>query len=119
MKAKRLLTKRLRKAALYVALGACLGTMAPLAAAQNVTGAVAGRASAGDRITITSPATGLTRSVTVDADGSYRLSQLPVGDYALQVVRGGQPVGAPVQVSVSLGGTTTVNLGTEGGVVNL
>lgn len=114
-----LLSKRLKKATLCVALGACLGAMAPVAFAQNVTGAVAGRASAGDQVTITNPATGLSRSVTVDADGSYRVSQLPVGDYTVQVVRGGQPVGAPVQVSVSLGGTTTVNLRDEGGVRDL
>jgi hypothetical protein len=119
MKDSRSLSKRLKKATLCVALGACLGTMAPMAMAQNVTGAVAGRASAGDRITITNPATGLTRSATAGADGGYRLSQLPVGDYTLQVVRDGQPIGTPVQVGVSLGGTTTVNLGSEGGVVNL
>lgn len=119
MKAKRSLSKRLKKAALCVALGACLGTLAPVVLAQNVTGAVAGRASAGDQVTITNAATGLTRSVTAGADGSYRLSQLPVGDYSLQLMRDGSAVGAPVDVSVSLGGTTTVNLGTEGGVVNL
>src|SRR5690606_5558628 len=45
--------------------------------------------------------------------------QLQVGDYDLQVMRGGQAVGDPVKFSVSLGGTTTVNLGTEGGVANM
>ena len=44
----------LRKAALCVALGACLGTMAPLAMAQSATGAVAGRATAGDQLVLTS-----------------------------------------------------------------
>ena len=116
---KRLLPEQLKKAALYLALGACLGAMAPMAMAQNVTGAVAGRASAGDQITITSTATGLSRSATVGADGSYRLSQLPVGDYTLRLTRSGEAVGAPVNVNVSLGGTTTVNLGSGGGVVNL
>lgn len=111
--------KVLRKAVLGLALGACIGSMAPVASAQNVTGSVAGRASAGDQITVVNNATGLSRTATVGADGTYRLGQLPVGDYRLQVVRGGQAVGEAVAVNVALGGTTTVNLGTQGEVVNL
>ncbi|WFC42123.1 TonB-dependent receptor [Pseudoxanthomonas sp. SE1] len=87
--------------------------------AQSATGAVAGRASAGDQITIVNNATGATRTVTVGADGSYRVTQLPVGDYQLQVKRGGADLGDTVGVSVALGGTTTVNLGSEGDLVNL
>lgn len=111
--------KVLRKAALCIALGTCIASMAPMAMAQNVTGAVAGRASSGDQVTVTNIATGVSRTVTVNTDGSYRLSQLPVGDYSLQVKRDGQDVGNPIAVNVSLGGTTTVNLGSEGSVVNL
>ncbi|MCH6484476.1 TonB-dependent receptor [Pseudoxanthomonas sp. LH2527] len=111
--------KVLKKAALGIALGACIATMAPLAMAQSATGAVAGRASAGDQITIVNNATGATRTVTVGADGSYRVTQLPVGDYQMQVKRGGADLGDTVGVSVALGGTTTVNLGSEGGLVNL
>ena len=111
--------KVLKKAALGMALGACLASMAPMAMAQSATGAVAGRANAGDQITITNTATGATQTVTVDGDGGYRLSQLPVGDYRLQVKREGQDVGQAVAVNVPLGGTTTVNLGSDGGVVNL
>jgi len=101
----------LKKAALTVALGACLGVMAPSVMAQSASGAIAGRASSGDQITIVNKSTGLTRSVTVGSDGSYRLSQLPVGDYSLQVTRDGQTDKEPLAVNVSLGGTTTVNLG--------
>ena len=104
-------TKMLKRAALTVALGACLGVMAPSVMAQSASGAIAGRASSGDQITIVNKATGLTRSITVGADGSYRLSQLPVGDYSLQVKRDGQTDKEPLAVNVSLGGTTTVNLG--------
>lgn len=111
--------KTLKKAALCIALGTCIASMAPMVMAQNVNGAVAGRANAGDQITVTNSATGLSRTVTVGADGAYRLSQLPIGDYQLQVKRDGQNVGDPVAVAVSLGGTTTVNLGSGGGVVNL
>ena len=111
--------RTIRKAALCLALGACLGSMSPVLMAQSATGAVAGRASAGHQITVTNTATGATRSVTVGSDGSYRLTQLPVGDYRLQLVRDGQPVGDGVTVNVGLGGTTAVNLGSEGNLVNL
>src|SRR5690554_1317221 len=110
---------KLRRAALCIALGACLSAVAPVVVAQQVTGAVAGRATAGDQVVVNNPATGLTRTATAGADGSYRLGQLPVGNYSLQVVRDGQPMGEPLEVTVSLGGTTTVNLGSEGGIANL
>lgn len=112
-------SRALKRTALCIAMGACLATLSPLALAQSATGAVAGRASAGDQITVTNAGTGLSRTVTADADGSYRVAQLPVGDYNLQVTRNGQAVGAPIPVDVDLGGTTTVNLSSEGGIVNL
>jgi outer membrane receptor for ferrienterochelin and colicin len=113
-------SKALKKSALSLAMGACLATLAVTPVlAQSATGAVAGRADAGAQVTVTNTATGLSRTVTVDGDGSYRLAQLPVGDYQLQVSRDGQAVGSPVSVNVALGGTTTVNLGAGGNVTNL
>jgi len=113
-------TRTLRRTGLCMALGLGLASLAggPVLA-QAVTGAVAGHADAGAQITVTNTATGQARSVTVNADGSYRVAQLPVGDYSLQVSRDGQTVGTPVSVAVSLGGTTTVNLGSGGNVTNL
>src|SRR5690554_842467 len=110
---------KLRRAALSLALGACLSAVAPVVVAQQVTGAVAGRATAGDQIVVHNPATGLTRTVTVGSDGSYRLGQLPIGDWQLTVLRDGQALGTPLEVNVAVGGTTTVNLGSEGGIANL
>ncbi|WP_202840809.1 TonB-dependent receptor [Luteimonas saliphila] len=110
---------RFRRAALCIALGACIAATTPTVFAQSATGAVAGRASAGDQITATNAGTGLTRAVSVGADGVYRLTQLPVGDYTLTITRDGQPVGQPIQVNVALGGTTTVNIGGDGALVNL
>ena len=107
-------TKRgFRKSVLYMALGLCLTSITLPALAQQVTGAVAGRADAGTQVAITSTTTGVTRSVTVGADGNYRIGQLAPGQYT---VKGSS--GAPVPVSVSLAGTTTVNL-TSAGVVDL
>ena len=108
-------SRNLRKSALNIAMGLCLASLvAAPAFAQSATGAVAGRATGGEQITIVNTATGATRSVTVNSDGSYRIGQLPPGDYTLTAGSG-----APVNVNVSLGGTTTVNLGSEGGVANL
>ncbi|HET9048164.1 MAG TPA: TonB-dependent receptor [Chiayiivirga sp.] len=113
-------TPRIRRSLLALALGTCLSTLAitPVLA-QSSMGAVAGRANAGDQIVLVNTATGATRTVTTDADGSYRASQLPIGDYSLRVVRAGQNIGEAMTVSVALGGTTTVNLGSDGDVVNL
>ncbi len=111
--------RALRKATLGIALGACIASMVPMmATAQTVSGAVTGRATAGDVITVTNVGTGLSRDVTVGSNGSYRIAQLPVGTYTLQVSREGQPVGESVQVAVSMGSATTVNLGGDG-MVNL
>src|SRR5690625_2332825 len=75
---------KLRRAALSLALGACLSAMVPVVVAQSVTGAVAGRANAGDQIVVVNEATGATRTVNVGSDGAYRIAQLPVGDYVLE-----------------------------------
>ncbi|MEO5566546.1 MAG: TonB-dependent receptor [Luteimonas sp.] len=113
-------TRNLRKSVLCMAMGACLASLAVAPAlAQSATGAVGGRAEAGSQVTVVNRSTGLSRSVTVNADGSYRLSQLPVGDYSLQTTRDGTAVGSPISVAVSLGGTTTVNLNSGGDLVNL
>lgn len=109
--------RALRKATLSIALGACIASITPsVAFAQAVSGAVAGNAAAGDQITVTNTETGLSRTVTADAKGNYRIAQLPVGSYSLRVSRDGQPVGQPVQVQVSMGSATSVNLGDDGAV---
>ncbi|MGY1424737.1 TonB-dependent receptor [Lysobacter sp. A289] len=105
--------KVLRTKVLVAALGLCLASLAPVAMAQSVTGAVAGSAEAGTQVTITNTSTGSSRSATVSEDGNYRIGQLSPGQYTLT-----SGSGAPVSVSVSLGGTTTVNL-TSDGAVNL
>ncbi|HEY5852097.1 MAG TPA: TonB-dependent receptor [Lysobacter sp.] len=109
--------KALRRATLSVALGACIASMVPmLASAQTVSGAVVGNATQGDQITVTNTDTGLSRSTTADAKGNYRIAQLPIGNYSLQVIRDGQAVGQPVAVAVSMGSSTNINLGSDGAV---
>lgn len=104
--------RKMKRSALAVMVGACLLSMSGGAVlAQSATGAIAGRADPGAQVTITNPATGYSRTVTAGADGTYRLAQLPVGDYRVEAS------GKALDANVSLGGTTTVNLsgGASGG----
>lgn len=94
--------KGLKRSALTVALG--LSFVGGVQAQTNTAGAVAGRASSGDTITITNPATGFSRTVTVGADGSFRFSALPTGQY--QVSRNGA---APRSVTVNVGTSANVD----------
>ena len=75
-------TRTMRKSVLSIAMGLCLSSLvaAPVFA-QSATGGVAGRANAGDTVTVTSTSTGLSRSATANKDGSYRIGQLPPGRY--------------------------------------
>ncbi len=98
----------LRKSALCLAMGISLSLMLPVSAhAANTDGSVVGRTAAGAVVTIVSPATGFTRTVTADSSGNYRFPFLPVGEYKLESSAGG----TPVDVVVSLGNATTVNIG--------
>jgi outer membrane receptor for ferrienterochelin and colicin len=103
-------SQNLRKSVLCVAMGMCLVAMASSAYAANTDGSLVGRATAGTQVTVRSPDTGFTRSVTADADGNYRFPFLPVGDYVLESSKDGASVGEPIKVTVSLGNTTTVNV---------
>src|SRR5262245_45275320 len=106
-------TRNLRKNVLCIAMGLCLSSLAASPVlAQNVTGAVTGRADAGSQLTITNVESGQSRTITVGSDGNYRFGQLAPGNYRLSA--GG---GAPVDLKVEVGGTTTVNL--KGGAVDL
>lgn len=98
----------LKRSALTVALGLCF--VGGVQAQTNTSGSVNGRAAAGDTITITNPATGFSRTITVDAGGNYRFAQLPSGQY--QVSRNG---GAPRTTSVNVGTSSNVDFITSGG----
>ncbi|MET1162976.1 MAG: carboxypeptidase-like regulatory domain-containing protein, partial [Pseudoxanthomonas sp.] len=79
--ASRYSSKGFKRNALTAALGLCF--VGGLNAQTNTAGAVAGKAASGDTITVTSPSTGLTRTITVSGDGSYRISALPIGEYTV------------------------------------
>jgi hypothetical protein len=95
-------TARLKRATLAAALGLCF--IGGVQAQTNTAGAVAGRAAAGDTITVSNPATGFTRTITVGSDGGFRFSQIPIGQYT--VTRNG---GSPRQVTVNVGTSASVD----------
>ncbi len=106
--------RQLRKNILAASLGACLISLIPAANVYANDGALVGRvanASAGSSVTVRNLATGLERTVTVDAAGNYRFPFLPVGDYSLEVRNNGQVVQKVERVRVSLGNATNANTG--------
>ncbi|MEG3190720.1 TonB-dependent receptor [Lysobacter sp. D1-1-M9] len=106
----------LHRTALSIAMGLCLASLAPMAIAQD--GSVVGRSAANAQVTVRSPDTGFTRTVTADADGNYRFPFLPVGNYTLEATRDGAAIAEPINVTVSLGNATVVST-TAGAVSTL
>ncbi|WP_213433702.1 MULTISPECIES: TonB-dependent receptor [Lysobacteraceae] len=92
----------LKRSALTVALGLCF--VGGVSAQTNTAGSVSGSAAAGDTITVTNPSTGFSRTITVGADGQYRFSSLPIGQYT--VTRNG---GSPRTANVSVGTSANVD----------
>src|SRR5690349_9699037 len=109
--ASNLLAKGLKRRALAAALGLCF--VGGAYAKSNAAGAITGSADPGDVITISNPATGFSRTVTVGADGNYRFSALPTGTYQI-AENGGSPrtvrvnVGIAANVDFTSGGATTL-----------
>jgi hypothetical protein len=103
-----------RRQRLCAAIGLSLSMLAVTPAfAQSADGSVLGHTEPGAVVTATNPSTGLTRSVTADAKGSYRFPFLPIGDYTLSANKDGRAIGADSRVTVTLGNATTVNIGGE------
>lgn len=104
MSSNNYLAKSLKRSALTVALGLCF---AGGVHAQSTTGGIIGSAPAGSTITITNNS-GLTRTITADADGRYAAGNLPIGAY--RVTAGG----SARDVTVTLGGNANVSFVGDG-----
>jgi len=102
------LSKGIKRTALSLALGACF--VGGVQAQSNTAGAITGRATAGDTITITNPNTGFSRTITVGGDGSYRFSALPTGQYTVTSSSGGSR-----NVVVSVGTASNADFVSSGG----
>lgn len=90
-----------RHARLCAALACCLVSAAH---AQSVTGSIFGQAPAapGTQVAIRNLDTGATRTVSVDAKGRYRISDLPDGRYQVTVQRDGAVIGTREEVRVNI-----------------
>ena len=117
--------RALQRSALCIAFGLCFA--GGVDAQSNTSGAVTGSAAAGDTITIANPATGYSRTITVGADGSYRFSALPTGQYT--VTRNGADgtsatrnatvnVGVAANVDFAAGATPLDTVTVVGGSIN-
>ena len=106
------LKKNFKLSALSLALGCCF--IGGVQAQTNTAGAVSGSAQAGDTSTSSNPNTGFSRTITVGADGSYRFSQVPIGQYT--VTRNGS---SPRNVTVNVGTAANVSYGAPGGAQHL
>lgn len=94
-----------------IALGACL-CIASIAQAQQTAGAITGRATTGDVVSVVNPSINISREVKVGADGSWSLSQLPAGIYTVTVTKSGGAKETK-SVVVSAGQSTQANFETS------
>ncbi|MCC5088153.1 TonB-dependent receptor domain-containing protein [Xanthomonas campestris] len=103
----------LKRTALAVVLGACLANGAVYA--QSTTGSIYGSApsEAGSTIVVQSD-TGLSRTITIDANGRYNLGSLPVGAYTVTLKRGDQVVDTRKNVQLRVGSGTEVSFADAG-----
>ena len=107
----------LERSLLSCALAGCMLLSAP-AVAQSTAGTIRGQVMADSapaaqaQVTAVNLATGLTRSVQTNANGSYNLAGLPPGTYRIQVEADGQA--SSQNVTLAVGQTATLNLGVGG-----
>jgi hypothetical protein len=104
-------TRSWRPAALAAALSLALVGVA--AAQSNASGVIFGNAgsAAGATIHLENLNTGLARDITVESNGRYRATSLPVGTYKVTLQRGGKVVATRENVQVRLGSGTDVSFG--------
>jgi hypothetical protein len=82
-----------------ISVSAQLPTGTILGVIKDATGGAIG----GAAVTVTNTDTGLNRSGTTDADGSYRFPALPVGNYQVQVVKDGFQTAARKGITLEVG----------------
>jgi outer membrane receptor protein involved in Fe transport len=100
---------RMRPSVLAVALALGMSTSGAVFA-QSTTGAIFGQvpAAAGETVIATSDA-GFSREAAVDADGRYRLGNLPLGSYTVSLKRDGAVVDSRKDIQIKVGGSTDVS----------
>lgn len=102
---------RVRMIVAFVVLAACM------AAAQTSHGGIVGTVADKDgkpieeaKVTVTNTATQFSRNTTTTVDGNYAISDLPLGDYTLTVLKSGFQSPTVQGIHVSVGRTELVNV---------
>ncbi len=113
-----------KKTLLVRALAASFGAAAiavatsPVAYAQQSTGSISGRASQGDVVTAENKSINVSRQITLTADGTWQLTQLPAGEYVVTVKRvDGTTQNMTIQVTSGQGAFAAFPVGLERVVV--
>jgi outer membrane receptor protein involved in Fe transport len=106
MKSPKRIAPRFNRNLLSGALLACLALSTQVAMAQSTAATLRGQAAAGGTVTVTNVETGLSRSATVAANGSYTIPGLPPGTYRVE----GGASGAR-NITLAVGQVATVDLG--------
>ena len=93
----------------HLALALAMGMgLTSVAYGQSTTGSIYGSAPAGETVVLKSGA-GVTRQVTVDSNGHYTASQLPLGTYSVTLMHDGQVVRTRDNVTMRVGAATEVS----------
>jgi hypothetical protein len=110
---RRAIARRSLTIAVITALS--LGATAPVFA-QATTGSIYGDAPAGTNETVTlTNSSGLSRTITVGADGRFAASSLPLGTYTVSLLRDGATVDTRNNITLSAGGATQVSFNAASG----
>ena len=104
-----------RRSLLAASISAMFALHAPVYAASNTDGSVQGivynqsnSPLANANITIKNKDTGLTRSITTDSNGKYRIPRLPIGQYSITVEADGFNNKTVENVTVTIGSNSDV-----------
>jgi outer membrane receptor protein involved in Fe transport len=97
----------LRRSALALALAMGLGGTGAVLA-QATSGSIFGSATPGSTIQV-SGSTGVSREVPVGQDGRYRIGNLPLGDYTVNLMQNGQVVDSRKNVGLTVGAGSEIS----------
>lgn len=119
--------KKIKHSALALAICGSLGLHSQLVLASNVDGSIRGvvtsqeakAALAGATIVLTDKKNGLTRTLIADNEGRFNLSNIPAGGYAVVVTKPGYQTSRIDNVSVSIGGTASLEIAMTAGNVEV
>jgi hypothetical protein len=104
--------RALRRNALAVALSFCVMSGA-VHAQSNTAGSVFGQAQPGATVVIENTQTGLTRQITVGADGAFRASSLPTGQYKITLTRADGSIEVRENITVNVGTGASVSFAAD------